>query len=166
MSTAGLSPGTPENPDCSGDAVQREHNKHQVRQGFQLDRRWSIRTQWESTGIYVWFFLAMPFRQTSLWISQTHQHGHPQPCLLLAAAAMSTKHFMNHPDVFDTKFCGDWAGATPLGRICQKSTEPYMSRVCGSKSLSFNEATGYQLSQGLFHCAAKRDAVVPTPFVA
>jgi len=66
--------------------------------------------EWKSTAISVWFFPrnAIPSDITS---------GKPVPSGWTAASAVFTgsgcdidQHFMNHNIVFDTTFCGDWAG--------------------------------------------------------
>jgi hypothetical protein len=70
--------------------------------------------QWESTGIYVWFFqrdsipadISNGSPDTTLW-------GTPV-ATFNGDSCNFDDHFNNHQIIFDTTFCGDWAGAADV----------------------------------------------------
>jgi hypothetical protein len=74
--------------------------------------------QWESSGIYVWFFPrnAIPAGFTS---------GNPTPATwgqpmasFSSAGCNFDTFFANQNIVFDTTFCGDWAGSVWASSSC------------------------------------------------
>lgn len=75
--------------------------------------------QWESSGIYVWFFPRGS-------IPQDIQNGNPVtgnwglPVVAFngGAGCNIDSHFANHNIIFDTTFCGDWAGGVWSSGSC------------------------------------------------
>ena len=123
--------------------------------------------QWESSGIYVWFFPrnAIPADVTS---------GSPNPSGWGTPTAKFTgcnidQFFMNHNIVFDTTFCGDWAGATSVwSSSCQASTGAATCQAyVAANPTAFTNAYWLINSVKVYSLgASKRDAVVPRPFMA
>jgi hypothetical protein len=124
--------------------------------------------QWESSGIDVWFFprTAIPADITS---GSPNPSGWGTPTAAFGGSGCNIdQHFMNHNIVFDTTFCGDWAGQSSSWASCAQSTgvatcQEYVAANPAAFKNAFwliNSVKVY--SQG----AAKRDGVVPTPFMA
>jgi hypothetical protein len=173
MSTAGSLAGTTlANPDCSGDAgcSASTTNTQGYGKGFNSIGGGVYATQWESTGIYVWFFPrnAIPSDITS-GSPNPSAWGAPTTMFASGSGCNVDQHFMNHQIVFDTTFCGDWAGASTIwGDSCQKSTGAATCQgFVAANPSAFNEAYWLINSVKVYSIgAAKREAVVPTPFVA
>jgi len=71
-------------------------NQHQGTEGFQLDRAVELRNTVGEYRIYVGSSLAMPFRQTSLLISNPSAWGAPTTCLF--GSGMQCDHIFMNPD--------------------------------------------------------------------
>jgi hypothetical protein len=124
--------------------------------------------QWESSGIEVWFFPrnAIPADITS---------GSPNPSGWGTATAAFggsgcniDQYFMNHNIVFDTTFCGDWAGQSSVWASCAQSTGAATCQdYVAANPSAFSNAFWLINSVKVYSQAAtKRDGVVPTPFMA
>ena len=68
--------------------------------------------QWESSGIYVWFFQRgqIPADITN-GAPVTGNWGLPVAAFNGNAGCDIDAHFANNNIIFDTTFCGDWAGS-------------------------------------------------------
>lgn len=99
--------------------------------GFNANGGGVYAMQWESSGIYVWFFPrnAIPGDITS-GKPDTTKWGAPQVAFNSAGCNFD-QHFKNHNIVFDTTFCGDWAGAV-WGQTCGNLGSSCQSYVAGN----------------------------------
>jgi hypothetical protein len=80
------------------------------------------------------------------------------------------QHFMNHNIVFDTTFCGAWAGQTTVWSESQcASLAPTCNTYVAQNPSAFTEAYWMINSVKVYQpttAAGKRNGVVATPFLA
>jgi Glycosyl hydrolases family 16 len=177
MSSAGSLAGTTlANANCNADTAftgcsMSTANTQGYGKGFNAIGGGVYATQWESTGIYVWFFprSAIPSDITS-GSPNPANWGTPTATFSSGGSGCNVdQHFMNHQIVFDTTFCGDWAGASGVwGESCQKSTGAATCQdFVAANPTAFDEAYWSINSVKVYSLgAAKRDLGVPMPFVA
>ena len=172
MSSANsLAGSTLQNPSCEGNngCSITTANTQGYGAGFNSIGGGVYAMQWETSGIYVWFFPrnAIPADITS---GSPNPAGWGQPTASFGGSGCNVDaYFMNHNIVFDTTFCGDWAGQSSIwGDSCAKSTgaatcEAYVA----ANPSAFTNAYWLINSVKVFQIgAAKRDAVVAMPFLA
>jgi hypothetical protein len=99
--------------------------------GFNANGGGVYAMQWESSGIYVWFFPrnAIP-GDISAGQPNTRNWGLPLVAFNNAGCNFDA-HFANHNIVFDTTFCGDWAGAV-WGQTCGAQASTCQAYVAGN----------------------------------
>ncbi|KAN0098597.1 glycoside hydrolase family 16 protein [Hyaloscypha variabilis] len=171
-STGSLAGSTLLSADCEGNngCSMTTTNSQGYGSGFNANGGGVYAMQWESTGIYVWFFprSAIPADITS---GSPNPSGWGTPTATFASSSSCEvdQFFMNHNIVFDTTFCGDWAGqASVWDSSCQASTgastcEAYVA----ANPSAFTDAYWLINSVKVYSLGAtKRDAVVPRPFMA
>jgi hypothetical protein len=75
--------------------------------------------QWESSGVYVWFFPrgSVPADIES-GAPRTANWGLPTAAFNGGSGCQINKYFANMNIVFDTTFCGDWAGSVWSNGAC------------------------------------------------
>ncbi|CAG8949392.1 hypothetical protein HYFRA_00005021 [Hymenoscyphus fraxineus] len=107
--------------------------------------------QWESSGIYVWFF---PRNNIPADIRSgnpvTGNWGLPIVAFNGGSGCNVDQHFVNHQIVFDTTFCGDWAGGVWGSSTCASrgSCESYVAGnpgAFGNAYWTVNSVKVYQL---------------------
>lgn len=168
-STGSLSGSVLSTPDCNGNmgCSMSTTNTQGYGAGFNSIGGGVYATQWESSGIYVWFFPrnAIPADITS---GNPNTAGWGTPTAAFTGCNIDA-NFKNHQIVFDTTFCGDWAGQNAIwDGSCAKSTgaatcEAYVA----ANPKAFTEAFWLINSVKVYSIgASKRDAVVPKPFMA
>jgi hypothetical protein len=96
-------------------------------------------TEWTSSYIKVWFFPRAA-------IPQDIENGRPvpsswgKPQANLAGNCDIDSHFSNHEIIFDTTFCGDWAGSVwKLDSVCNSSANTCNEYVAQNPSV-YSEA--------------------------
>ncbi|KAF2804641.1 uncharacterized protein BDZ99DRAFT_425457 [Mytilinidion resinicola] len=98
--------------------------------------------EWTSTAIKMWFFprTAIP-KSITTGNPDTTTFG--TPTAAFAGSCDIDTHFKNHRFIFDTTFCGDWAGNTYGSSGCpQSSSDPITACVnyVGQNPLAFTES--------------------------
>ena len=168
-STGSLAGSTLLSPNCQGNngCSITATNTQGYGAGFNAIGGGVYAMQWESSGIYVWFFPrnAIPSDVTS---GSPNPSGWGLPTAKFEGCNVD-QYFMNHNIVFDTTFCGDWAGATSVwGSSCQASTGASTCQAyVGANPTAFTNAYWLINSVKVYSLgAAKRGAVVPRPFMA
>lgn len=111
-------------------------NSNNYGNGFNANGGGVYAMQWESSGIYVWFFPrnGIP-SDISSGNPDTTRWGSPTVAFNSAGCDFDA-HFANHNIVFDTTFCGDWAGGV-WGQSCGNlagSCQDYVSQNPGAFS--------------------------------
>jgi hypothetical protein len=95
--------------------------------------------QWESSGIYVWFFPRNNIpADIKNGVPVTGNWGLPVVAFNGGSGCNVDQHFQNQNIVFDTTFCGDWAGSVFGTGSCagKGSCESYVAQNPGA----FNSA--------------------------
>jgi hypothetical protein len=115
-SNSSLASSTLASPDCEGNngCSISTANTQGYGAGFNAIGGGVYAMQWESSGIYVWFFPrnAIPSDITS---GSPNTAGWGTPTAAFSGGGCDVdKFFMNHNIVFDTTFCGDWAGQSSV----------------------------------------------------
>ncbi|WPG99059.1 glycoside hydrolase family 16 protein [Acrodontium crateriforme] len=108
--------------------------------------------QWESSGVYVWFF---PRDRIPADIShgapRTQNWGLPIVAFNGGPACNVDEHFANHNIIFDTTFCGDWAGSVWSQGSCAHRADTCQEYVANNPGAfvdsywSINSLKVYQL---------------------
>ncbi|KFY45592.1 hypothetical protein V495_02903 [Pseudogymnoascus sp. VKM F-4514 (FW-929)] len=95
--------------------------------------------QWESSGVYIWFFPrgSVPADINS-GAPKTQNWGLPVAAFNGGNGCNIDQHFKDHQIVFDTTFCGDWAGSVWGNGACASrgSCESYVA----NNPLAFSES--------------------------
>lgn len=107
--------------------------------------------QWESSGVYVWFWprSSIPADITN-GAPVTGNWGLPMVAMNGGSGCTFDDHFMNQNIVFDTTFCGDWAGEV-FSQTCSSkgsSCQDYVSANPGDFANAYwtvNSVKVYQL---------------------
>jgi len=122
--------------------------------------------EWTSSAIEVYFFPrnAIPSDITS---GSPNPSGWGTPVASFSGNGCDIdSHFMNHNIVFDTTFCGDWAGQVWSSSQCASLASTCDAYVAANPSAftqaywMINSVKTYQVG------GAKRNAVMPVPFMA
>lgn len=91
--------------------------------------------QWESSGVYVWFW---PHGSVPADITNgapvTGNWGLPIVAFNGGSGCTVDDHFYNHQIVFDTTFCGQWAGAVWGSSSCSSLASSCNAYVAGNPS--------------------------------
>lgn len=109
--------------------------------------------QWESTGIYIWFFprVSIPADITAGTPAPANW-GLPQAAFNAGSNCNIDQHFANHNIIFDTTFCGDWAGSAWASSSCAakaSTCQAYVQNTPGDFEYAYwliNSVKVYQLS--------------------
>ncbi|KAF2875040.1 concanavalin A-like lectin/glucanase domain-containing protein [Massariosphaeria phaeospora] len=124
-------------------------------EGFNRNGGGVYAMEWTSSAINIWFFPSNAVPESiSSPESFYSSHSHPDPSTFNRPSASFagdcsssfTDKFFNHTIVFDTTFCGGWAGGTfgNEGSQCQRSAYATSSESCvdfvGSNPEAFSEA--------------------------
>ena len=113
--------------------------------------------QWESSGIYIWFFPrnAIPADITARR-PVTGNWGTPLVAFNGGSGCNIDNHFRNQNLVFDTTFCGDWAGSVWGQSGCASQASTCEAYVAGNpwayknSYWSINSINVYQLWASFF----------------
>lgn len=132
------------NADCQGNLGCPQHSDHAASYGsaFNAAGGGVYAVEWTSAAISIWFF-----PRSSELISQALGEN-PDPAafgvpLAVFAASESCdidQHFANHQIVFNTDFCGDWAGKVWDQDDTCRSVAPTCEEYVGQNPAAFVEA--------------------------
>jgi hypothetical protein len=146
INTAGSLPGTVlDYSDCStsnsnvGCGVSTM-NTNAYGNGFNAGGGGVYATQWTSAAIKVWFFprSAIP-ADISAGNPNPGNWGTPTVSFNGGSACNIDSHFASHQIVFDTTFCGDWAGAVWASGSCASAASSCQGYV-GANPGAFRDA--------------------------
>jgi hypothetical protein len=127
--------------------------------------------EWTSSAIEVYFFVrsAIPADITS---GTPNPAGWGTPTASFSGSGTPgcniDQHFTNHSIIFDTTFCGDWAGNVWSSSQCA-ALAPTCSAYVAQNPEAFAQAYWLINSVKVYQTsttAGKRGAVVATPFLA
>jgi len=123
--------------------------------------------EWTSSAIEVYFFPrnAIPADITS---GSPNPAGWGTPTASFSGSGCSIdSHFMNHNIIFDTTFCGDWAGSVWSSSTCTSLASTCDAYVAANPT-AFQQAYWLINSVKVYQTgtASKRDGLTPTPFLA
>lgn len=157
INTAGSQGGTSlQRSDCNSNSGYdgcgaQSNNAATYGDGFNNGGGGVYAMQWESSGIYIWFFPrnAIP-SDISSGNPVTGNWGAPLVSFNGGSGCNIDSHFANQNIVFDTTFCGDWAGSVWGSSSCASkgSCESYVGGNPGAFTNSYwsvNSVKVYQL---------------------
>jgi hypothetical protein len=134
--------------------------------GFNANGGGVYAMEWTSSAIEVYFFPrnAIPSDITS---GSPNPSGWGTPVASFSGSGCDIDtHFMNHNIIFDTTFCGDWAGQVWSSSQCASLASTCDAYVAANPS-AFTQAYWSINSVKVYSTGAtKRDAVIPVPFMA
>jgi hypothetical protein len=169
--TGSLAGSTLQNTDCNAGngntgCSTSTANTQGYGAGFNANNGGVYAMEWTSSAIEVYFFPrnAIPGDITS---GSPNPAGWGTPVASFSGSGCDIdSHFMNHNIIFDTTFCGDWAGQVWSSGQCASLASTCDAYVAANPK-AFTQAYWMINSVKVYQTgAAKRDVVTPVPFMA